>query len=1580
MNDSSIHTWPGGSIAGQSTRQRRPSDGADYRNKLPMFYVDDMAMANMLDDQESMEKKVVVGICAMAKKSNSKPMKEIIKRLENFARLQVLIFEEDVILKHPVEDWPIVNAFISFFSSGFPLDKAIAYKNLRHPFVVNDLEMQNILQDRTEVYRILAENNIPHPRYAVLNKAKDPLCRVVETEDSIEINGKTHVKPFVEKPIDAEDHNIYIYFPQSAGGGSTRLFRKGLQRLPGCSDVKDRSSVYSAHTSRVRRNGAYLYEDFMPTDGTDVKVYTVGSDYQHAEARKSPCLDGKVERDQDGKEIRYPVLLSAREKLIARKVVWAFGQNVCGFDLLRANGMCYVCDVNGFSFVKTSSKYYDDCARILGTMMLREVCPTLHIPFPVGPAPEDIPVVPTTSGQMMELRCVVALIRHGDRTPKQKMKMEVKNKMFFELFEKYGGFKSGHLKLKRPKQLQEVLDIVRQLLNTDSVCTDPDLQDKMTKLQQMKLVLEMYGHFSGINRKVQLKYQPHGRPKRSSSEEEEVSPPQGAPSQGLEPLTPCPAEAQAGGGPLDDTPRDPSLLMILKWGGELTPAGRIQAENLGKAFRTLYPGGQGKQDIRDEKCQFEAPGLGLLRLHSTFRHDLKIYASDEGRVQMTAAAFTKGLLALEGELTPILVQMVKSANTNGLLDGEGKTSKSQLVVKEKLKSVFNQDRDFTEISSFKLNPTNTLALTNAMDFVKNPQDMCKHVHTMIREITAKIRALKAELKTRDLPLYNGESWELLIRRWAKLEKDFRLKNGQFEISKIPDIYDCIKYDLQHNQKTLQYERANELFMCSKALADIIIPQEYGITVDEKLHIAQNYCLSFLRKIRSDFLQVVNPNMEDATTRLDSRYSKGVASPERFVRTRLYFTSESHIHSMLNMLRYGNLFECCTLQGCALQCASDSQWDRALSFLDATAELNYMSQIVFMLFEDPSKDLHSDERYHMELHFSPGAYTSCDEPTEPRGMGYRPKHCPQRSEKSEGEKAPHTLASAFMGPLPTTSSHFKRGLRLDTTAAAPDLGDISESDMFEQMSTPGVSPESPESLTVTEKSSPDHPKAYTRLPGSPDPNIPEWDWGDDSSGPAADTTDTAAGDDVDTTTCKKGSGHCADEDKAQQGSDTATCPHTEAQMCGSSENPMADQDSVAMGTSPHAASRPINISVSPASSLQLSSKTSLDEKRSRSLEDKNDCPTDNDLTVGRCLSLPLSIHRNYKTVHLPLLHNDMHTRRSLPCVFTMGFLPGAKGACFALPRLLGSASTPDFNSLPARSNGALEGFSYVPQLHPLETLHNTLTFREMDDFLGRITSTRFMQPAISPTLAASRPSLMLISPNKYPQSYPPSSNSSSGPSSPSSAPTPFDFFMRMYMERSEDGQRSDTDSSASTSSSRRDNHMAVSAVATVVRAEETAGKSFEGNSKKSPQREDCPAEGQHCSVKSSCTQTSDCSKGAVTAAHASCATQTAEGSAQPPASVRAGGEGRGFDRAQSGHQEQKGCDPKGCDPKGCDPKDRATCDGKAAEQQQQCRSGSGQRTPPVRTGNRFAVSRISDDAPPPPSPPPSKQKEEDASVT
>lgn len=44
-------------------------------------------------------KQVLVGICAMAKKAQSKPMTEILTRLREFDYIHMTVFEEDVILK-----------------------------------------------------------------------------------------------------------------------------------------------------------------------------------------------------------------------------------------------------------------------------------------------------------------------------------------------------------------------------------------------------------------------------------------------------------------------------------------------------------------------------------------------------------------------------------------------------------------------------------------------------------------------------------------------------------------------------------------------------------------------------------------------------------------------------------------------------------------------------------------------------------------------------------------------------------------------------------------------------------------------------------------------------------------------------------------------------------------------------------------------------------------------------------------------------------------------------------------------------------------------------------------------------------------------------------------------------------------------------------------------------------------------------------------------------------------------------------------------------------------------------------------
>ncbi|XP_023187626.1 inositol hexakisphosphate and diphosphoinositol-pentakisphosphate kinase 1 isoform X19 [Xiphophorus maculatus] len=919
-----------------------PNSPGESQRGAPRFYVgceddesevqEDSMRTDMdlyEDDEDTPpERQIVVGICCMMKKSKSKPMTQILERLCRFEYITVVIFPEDTILNEPVDKWPLCDCLISFHSKGFPLDNAVSYAKLRSPLFINDLNMQYYIQDRREVYRILQEEGIELPRYAVLNRdpAKPNECNLVEGEDHVEVNGEIFQKPFVEKPVCAEDHNVYIYYPTSAGGGSQRLFRK----------IGSRSSVYSPESS-VRKTGSYIYEEFMPTDGTDVKVYTVGPDYAHAEARKSPALDGKVERDSEGKEVRYPVILSAMEKLVARKVCLAFKQTVCGFDLLRANGHSYVCDVNGFSFVKNSMKYYDDCAKILGNIVMRELAPQFQIPWSIPTEAEDIPIVPTTSGTMMELRSVIAVIRHGDRTPKQKMKMEVRNPMFFDLFEKYDGYKTGKLKLKKPKQLQEVLDITRQLLIDLGQRNDCEIEEKKSKLEQLKTVLEMYGHFSGINRKVQLTYLPHGQPKTSSEDE-------------------------------DTRKEGQSLLLVLKWGGELTPAGRVQAEELGRAFRCIYPGGQG------DYAGF--PGCGLLRLHSTYRHDLKIYASDEGRVQMTAASFAKGLLALEGELTPILVQMVKSANMNGLLDNDSDSlSSCQHRVKARLHEILQRDREFNDEDYDRLAPTCATSLLNSMKTVKNPVATCDEVYTLIQSLTSQIRTRMENPNSSNLQLYHSETLELMLQRWSKLEKDFRMKNGRYDISKIPDIYDCVKYDVIHNA-TLGLKDTQELFRLSRALADIVIPQEYGINRAEKLDIAYAYCLPLVRKIQLDLQRT---HGDEFVNKLHPLYSRGVLSPGRHVRTRLYFTSESHVHSLLSIFRYGSL----------LDEEKDQQWKRAMDYLNEVAELNYMTQIVIMLYEDNNKDISSEERFHVELHFSPGVKGVDEDEHVPHGFGFRP---------------------------------------------------------------------------------------------------------------------------------------------------------------------------------------------------------------------------------------------------------------------------------------------------------------------------------------------------------------------------------------------------------------------------------------------------------------------------------------------------------------------------------------------------------------------------------------------------------------
>lgn len=60
---------------------------------------------------------------------------------------------------------------------------------------------------------------------------------------------------------------------------------------------KNCCSSYQEGINNIRKDGNYIYEEYLATNGFDIKVYTVGPYYMHAEARKSPGLDGVVQRN-----------------------------------------------------------------------------------------------------------------------------------------------------------------------------------------------------------------------------------------------------------------------------------------------------------------------------------------------------------------------------------------------------------------------------------------------------------------------------------------------------------------------------------------------------------------------------------------------------------------------------------------------------------------------------------------------------------------------------------------------------------------------------------------------------------------------------------------------------------------------------------------------------------------------------------------------------------------------------------------------------------------------------------------------------------------------------------------------------------------------------------------------------------------------------------------------------------------------------------------------------------------------------------------------------------------------------------
>ncbi|GFN15164.1 inositol polyphosphate kinase VIP1 [Aspergillus tubingensis] len=903
-----------------------------------------------------------IGVCALDVKARSKPSQNILTRLQSKGGFEVIVFGDKVILDEAVENWPICEYLIAFFSDGFPLDKAIAYARLRKPFCVNDLPMQKVLWDRRLCLKILDQMSVPTPKRLEVNRDGGPTLespelaehvynltgvklegpsdgtgggasrtmnvRISDDGDSLIVDGKVFRKPFVEKPVNGEDHNIHIYFPndQQYSGGGRRLFRK----------VGNKSSEYdpdlTVPRSVTETDTSYIYEQFLRVDNSeDVKAYTVGPDFCHAETRKSPVVDGLVRRNTHGKELRYITKLSKDEAAIASKISNGFGQRICGFDMLRVGEKSYVIDVNGWSFVKDNNDYYDRCAAILRDTFLNErrklegiIEPVDAIPADSGHSwrhsmshrhtlktllkspsasklhgsqaglrssdtgssdsivsrpitsssaekvdngnghvdpsgldklahpkiytsqnskssilPVDLPTEglppppPPASKHSWKLKGMVAVIRHADRTPKQKFKFTFHSQPFIDLLK-------GHQEevvIKGEAALASVSDAVK-------VAMDRNLED-MDKLKLLRTSLEKKGGWPGT--KVQIKpmfrkrkpeelrgqtssvlpTSPSEPPQHEllvstqdqhSAENDQLSRPQTR-SDSISGATFSRFSAAENDLILD------KLQLVIKWGGEPTHAARYQSQDLGL-------------NMRDD----------LKLMNKEALNNVRIYTSSERRVSTSAQIWACSFLD-QKELPENFIQVRKD-----LLDDSNAAKDLMDKVKKKLKLLLREGSAPSQFTWPKDNiPEPSVVLATVVELMKFHRDVMRHNFRRFDESSSQPSGTdeiddgcpsfqpntgceKPSLSSIQGRWCTGEDPMLFKERWEKLFAEF-CDTEKVDPSKLSELYDSMKFDALHNRQFLEW---------------VFMPPDSDDSEDEKHHYG-------LKNTRRD--DSVSPNNE-----------------------------------------------------------------------------------------------------------------------------------------------------------------------------------------------------------------------------------------------------------------------------------------------------------------------------------------------------------------------------------------------------------------------------------------------------------------------------------------------------------------------------------------------------------------------------------------------------------------------------------------------------------------------------------------------------------------------------------------------
>jgi len=211
---------------------------------------------------------------------------------------------------------------------------------------------------------------------------------------------------------------------------------------------------------------------------------------------------------------------------------------------------------------------------------------------------------------------------------------------------------------------------------------------------------------------------------------------------------------------------------------------------------------------------------------------------------------------------------------------------------------------------------------------------------------------------------------LIYKRYVKLKNDFyNTKKNKFDISKIPDIYDNIKYDIIHN-KDLMNDDSYELFEEISILANFVMPLEYGITKEEKINIGLKIIKPLLNKIYSDLIDIDSSKMRKNSIHEEDKNWSGldaakmnkneIKSTNRHVKSRFYFTCSSHIYALFNIIGYG------------YNSILTPNNKKSFKELKNIFDFDYCSHIIFRLFEDLNVALQNPKRFRLEIIMSPGS--------------------------------------------------------------------------------------------------------------------------------------------------------------------------------------------------------------------------------------------------------------------------------------------------------------------------------------------------------------------------------------------------------------------------------------------------------------------------------------------------------------------------------------------------------------------------------------------------------------------------------